>query len=352
MVSIFKNFRRFNIPFLSSFKVYFDIGTTNTRIAISNRGVVLREPTYLGYNAKIKEFIFFGQEAKTIVGKTPDFIQIVRPIVNGILYDFDAQVAFLHHLFQKAVKPYLSEYKIIKPPIQGLTSVPSIATEIEQKAVEEVLLKSDCNNVIVIERALATAAGCGYDIFSHEPHFVIDLGGGIFELSIISGGGIVSQRALKSAGENMDKLIGNYTYLKHGIVLGEATCEDLKIKLLNFTNEEKTISVRGKSLETGLPKTIKLKSSDVREALMSQFHHVVDAAKELIELSPPEIADSVFKNGIALAGSMAAIPGIDKFFTQELEIDTFVTEHFTDATIYGLMKLDKDPETIFKLVGQ
>ncbi len=352
MISIIKNLRKFNLPFLTSFKVYFDLGTTNTRIAVKNKGVVLREPSYLGYNAKIKEFIFFGQEAKTIVGKTPDFIHIVRPIVNGILYDFDAEVAFLNNTIQKAVRPYLSEYKLIKPPIQGLTCVPSIATEIEQKAMEEVLLKSDCNDVIVIERALATSAGCGYDIFSHEPHFVIDLGGGLFELSIVSGGGVVAQRALKSAGENMDKLIANYTYLKHGIVLGEATCEDLKIKLLNFTDNEKTINVRGKSLETGLPKTVKLKSSDVREALMSQFHHVVDAAKEIIELSPPEIADAVFKNGIALTGSMAAIPGVDQFFTKELQIDTFVVEHFTDATIYGLMKLDKDPETIFKLVGQ
>jgi len=352
MLSILKKFRNVNLPFLSSFKVYFDLGTSNTRIAIKNKGVVLREPSYLGYNAKIKEYIFFGTEAKTIVGKTPDFIHIVRPIVNGILYDFDAEVVFLHTLIQKSVKPYLSEYKIIKPPIQGLSGVPTIATEIEQKAVEEVLLKSDCNDVIIVEKALATAAGCGYDIFSHEPHFIIDMGGGVIELSIISGGGIVSQKALKTAGQNMDKLIGNYTYLKHGIVLGEATCEDLKIKLLNFTDEEETINVRGKSLETGLPKTIKLKSSDVREALMSQFHHMIDAAKELIELSPPEIADAIFKNGIALTGSMAAIPGIERFFQQELKIDTFVTEHFTDATIYGLMKLDRDPETIFKLVGQ
>ncbi len=351
MLSIIKKFKKINLPFLSSFKVYFDLGTTNTRIAIKNKGIVLREPTYLGYNAKIREYIFFGAEAKTIVGKTPDFIHIIRPIVNGILYDFDAEVAYLYNAVEKAVRPYLSQYKFIKPPIQGVTCTPTIATEIEQKAVEEALLKSECTDVIIVEKALATAAGCGFDIFSHEPHFVIDLGGGLIELSIVSGGGIVGLRALKTAGENMNKLIGNYTYLKHGIVLGEATCEDIKIKLLNFSGEEKTLNVRGKSLETGLPKTIKLKSSDIREALISQFHHIVDAAKELIELSAPEIADAVFKNGIALTGSMASIPGIEKFFIEELKIDTYVVKHYTDATIYGLMKLDEDPETIYKLVG-
>ena len=140
----------------------------------------------------------------------------------------------------------------------------------------------------------------------------------------------------------MDKIIANYTYLKHGIVLGESTCESIKINLLNFTTEEKMMSVRGKSLETGLPKTIKLKSSDVREALISQFHLVIDAIKELIEIAKPEIADAIFKNGIALAGSMAALPGIDAFFTGELKIDTFVVEHYADATIYGQMKLDRE----------
>jgi rod shape-determining protein MreB len=346
-----KKFTKIKIPFFADFKVYVDLGTSNTRIAVKDRGIVLREPTFLGYNSRIKEYIFFGQEAKTIVGKTPEFIKIVRPIVSSILYDFDASVAFLHTTIQKAVKPYLDEYHFLKPPIQGLSSTPTLATEIEKKALEEALLKTECSDVIVLEKALATAAGCGYDIFSHEPHLVIDMGGGLIELSIISGGGIVSQKALKTAGEHMNKLIGNYTYLKHGLVLGESTCEDLKIKLLNFTNEEKTINVRGKSLETGLPKTVKLKSSDVREALISQFHHIIDAAKELIELSPPEVADAIFKNGIALTGNMASIPGIEQYFVQELQIDTFVVEHYMDATIHGLMKLDRDPETIYRLVG-
>jgi len=349
--SIIANLSRIRIPFFSSFKAYFDLGTTNTRIAVKKKGVVFREPTYLGYNAKTKDYMFFGEEAKTIQGKTPDFLSIIRPITSGILADFDAEVEYLRYGMNTAIRPYLEQFSFIKPPIHAVASTPSIATEIERKAVEESLQKSGATQVTLVERALATAAGCGFNIFSHEPQLVIDLGGGLLEISVISGGGIVGQRVLKTAGENMNKLIANYTYLKHGIVLGENTCENLKIDLLSFTEEEKTITVRGKSLETGLPKSIKLKTSDIRESLISQFHHVLDATRELIEGSQPEVADAIFKNGIALTGKIAGVPGIEKYFHQELKIDTYVVEHYADATIYGMMRLDKDPDTLYKIAS-
>lgn len=332
-------------------RLYFDLGTDLTRIAIKNKGIVLKDPTYLGFNSKIREYIFFGQEAKTIVGKTPDFIKIVRPVINGILSDFDAEVALISKFMEKSVQPYLSEYKLLKPPFQVLTCVPAIATEIEQKAVEEALLKVGCTSVSIVEKSLATAAGCGFDIFSHKPRFIIDLGAGLIELSIISGGGIVVQKTLKNAGDHMNKLIGNYMYLKHGIVLGERTCEDLKIELLDFNGEEKTTMVRGKSLETGLPKSVRIKTSDIKEALLNTINTVVDSVKELMEASPPEIADEVFNNGITLTGNMASIRGIDKFISQEIKIDTYIAEHYSDATIYGLMELDKNPDAVFKLLG-
>lgn len=344
--------RRFQIPFISNFQVFFDLGTSTTRVAIKDKGVVLREPTYLGYNSRIKEYIFFGTEAKTIVGKTPDFIKIIRPLTNSVLYDFDAEVAFIYFCKSKGLDPYLAQYKFLKPPITSFCAVPTIATEIERKAVEEALQKAESSDVISIEKSLATAAGCGFNIFSHQPNFIIDMGGGLIELSVVSGGGIVSQRTIKNAGEHMNKLIANYTYMKHGLILGEATCEDLKIQLMNFIDKEETANVRGKSLETGLPKSIKLKTSDIKEALISQFHQIIDATKEIIEISPPEVADEIFQNGIALTGGIAGIKGIDHFFSQELKIETYVVEHYQDATIFGLMRLGKNPEDIFRLVGQ
>jgi rod shape-determining protein MreB len=328
------------------------LGTAKTRIAVKEKGVVFKEASYLGYNERTKEYLFFGNEAKTIHGKTPDFIQIIRPIVNGILSDFDAEVAYINHSLGKAVSPYIPQQLFLKSSIRAITCVPTIATEIEQRAIEESLLKADSSSVILLEKAIATAAGCGFNVFSHHPHFIIDLGAGIIELSIISGGGIVAQKTLQHAGEHMDKLIANYIYLKHGLILGDKTCEDLKIELLNFTNEEKATTVRGKSLETGLPKSVKIKSSDVKESLISTFNQIVDTAKELVEISPPEVADEVFKNGIALTGNLASVKGIDSFFSKELKIESYVAQHYADATIYGLMKLDKNQENIYKLVGR
>lgn len=350
-MSIINNLKSIRIPFFSTFKTYFDLGTTNTRVAIEKKGVVFREPTFLGYNSKTKDYMFFGQEAKTIQGKTPDFLKIIRPVTKGVVADFDAEVEYLRWSIGKAVNPYLEQFPILKPPIHAVATTPSIATEIERKAVEECLQKSGATQVTIVERALATAAGCGFDIFSHEPQLIIDLGGGLFEISIISGGGIVGQRVLENAGDNMNKIIANYAYLKHGIVLGENTCENLKINLLSFQDNKESIAVRGKSLETGLPKTIKLKSSDIREALISQFHHILDAARELIEGAQPEVADAIFKNGIALSGKIASVPKIDYYLQQELKIDTYVSEKHEDATIYGMMELDKDHKKLYKIAA-
>ncbi|MFW5703257.1 MAG: rod shape-determining protein [Patescibacteria group bacterium] len=349
MANFIQKFQK--LPFLSSLNAYFDLGTAQTRIAVKDKGVVLRESTYLGHNTRTKEYIFFGNEAKSIVGKTPEFIHIVRPVVNGILSDFDAEVAYVDFCISKSVDPYISEHWLLKPTVSALTCAPSIATEIEQRAVEESLAKAGCRTVTIIERAIATAAGCGFNVFSHHPHYIIDMGAGLFELSIISGGGIVAQRTLKNAGDYMNKQISNYVHMKYGVILGENTCEDIKKELLNFNGDELTHAVRGKSMETGLPKSIKLKTSDIKEALASIFNQVLDATKELIEVSPPEVADEVFRNGIALTGNVSSIPGIDHFFTKELKIETYVAKHYADATIYGLMNLDKDRENIFKLIG-
>lgn len=349
MTSIIENLKKFRIPFFSIFYVYFDIGTSNTRIAVGDKGIIFREPTYIATNTKTKEYIFYGKEAKTIVGKTPSYIKIIRPIQNGILNDFDAQVEYLRNAINTSVRPHMTDFAIFKPPINAVTCVPSIATEIERNALIESLQKSGCTNILLIDKAIATAAGCGFDVFSHEPKMVMDLGGGIIEISIISGGGVVAQEVIKNAGDSMNKQILNYIYLKHGVALGENTGEDLKIKLLDFGEGDEYITVRGKSLESGLPKSIKIKSSDIREALMSQFHTIVDTTRELIENSPPEIADSIYKHGIALSGNIASIGKINKYFYDELQIDSYIVKNYSDATLNGLVKLNQNPDKLYKI---
>lgn len=336
------------IPFLTPYKLCFDLGTATTRIAIKDKGIILREPTFIGYNVRTKEPIFFGAEARNVMGKTPDFIKIVKPMVAGIISDFDAQVSLVKYFLDKSVSPYFNQYKFLKPKLEAYVTNPVVATEIEQKATEEVLLKAGCSSVFMLERPVVTAAGCGVDVFSHYPHAVVDLGAGLIDISIVSGGGVVINKNLKAAGVNMNKLIANYAYLKHGIILGELTCEKLKTSLLNFINDEKIILVRGKSLETGLPKSVKLKTSEILEALLNNFNQIIETIKEVIELSPPEIIDEIFNEGIYLTGGLSLIPGIADFFSKELKMKIITDPNFADATINGLLFLSARREYLDK----
>jgi len=343
MNTFFDSLRKFRLPFFGSLGIYADLGTSTTRLAIKDKGIVLKEPTYLAFNSLSRSYIFCGREAKDIVGKTPEFLKIVRPMVGGIVSDFDAEVAIIRFFIEKSIYPYLRQFPLVKPTLSALAAYPVIATEIEQKAVEEVMLKAGCASVNMIERPLATAAGCGLDIFSHTPNLIVDLGGGITEISVVSGGGIVASKTIKHSGEHMDKLIGNYIYLKHGVTLGEATCERLKTELFTFEGENKMMVVRGKSLENGLPKSIKITSLDVKEALLTAFMAIVDAIKELVELSPPEIVDEIYERGILLTGQFASVKGLERFFKDEIKIETTSVKNYQDATINGLMLIDKLP---------
>ena len=346
----FTNFlKKIKLPFFANFEIYFDLGTSITKIAIKDKGVILREPTFLGYNSRTKDYPFNGTEAKTILGKTPEFIKIIRPIVSGVISDFDSEVFLLEKFLEKSVYLYTGN-KTIKPMMVGIATVPTIATEIEQKAVKEALLKIGMSQVFLIEKPLATASGAGLNIFSHEPTLIADLGGGLIELSIVGSSGILSQKTLKNAGDQMNKIIFNYVYLKYGIILGEATCENLKIEILNFKDSEKIIVTRGKSLENGLPKSVKIKSSDINEALRSNFNQIIDGIKELIESSPPEVVDEVMQKGVILTGGLSRIQGIDKFFEEELKVAVNICDKHEYATINGLMKITRNEKDFEKII--
>ena len=349
MLNLMDIFKKIKLPFFANFEVYFDLGTSVTKMAIKDKGVILREPTFLGYNSRVKDYSFTGTEAKTILGKTPEFIRVIRPIVNGVISDFDAEVFLLRKFLERSVYLY-SGNKILKPMMTGIATVPTIATEIEQKAVKEALLKIGMSQVFLVEKPLATAAGAGLNIFSYEPTLIADLGGGLIELTIVGSGGILSQKTFKNAGDQMNKIIFNYVYLKYGIILGEATCEQLKIEVLNFKNIEKTVVIRGKSLENGLPKSVKIKSSDINEALLTNFNQIIDGIKELFETSAPEVVDEVMKKGVILTGGLSRIEGIDNFFENELKIKVFCSDKYEYTTINGLVKLTANEESFAKIL--
>lgn len=323
---------------LGKIDVAIDVGTAKTRIAIFDKGIVLREATFIGLNLNKHEYIFFGNDAKELFGKSPNIIKIIKPMIAAVISDFDASVGLLDHFVKKAVKTYFAK-SLIHPKLHCYSSSSSSSTEVEQKALKEALLKVGFSNVSIMEKPQVTAYGANIPIFSNNPFFLIDMGAGLIEMSVIVSGGIVAYRSIKNAGDYMDKLVYNYLHLKYGIIIGEQTSENLKISLFNLTGEDKTIPVRGKSLENGLPKSVRVASSDIREALINSLNQIVDTAKELMEMVPPELIDGIIKNGVILVGALSGFPGIDKYISSELKIPSTVYDMAEDATILGLLKL-------------
>ncbi len=338
--------KKIKLPFLEDIFVVSDLGNSSSRFGIVGKGITIIEPTIVGKNKRTDKFTFFGKEAKKIRGKTPEFIKIIEPLDHSVISDFNSTVSFIKYCISKGISPYFDRYKLIKPPYFALAVVAKSTTEIEQKAVEEVLLKAGATRAFLIEKPVAIAAMVEKNLLSHSPSLIVDLGGGRTEISIVSGGGVVDQKTLKLAGKDMDKKIANYIYLKHGIVLGKSTCEEIKIKLLSFNEKDKEETIRGKSLETRLPKSIRIRSTDVREALIDSFNQIIDSIKELLEISAPEIVNEVISKGIVLSGGVAKTPGIDEFFEEELKIKTYVPDSPELLTIKGLLKIGENKDLL------
>lgn len=339
------------MQFISLKKTYVavDFGTSITRIGIEEKGIVLREPSFVGYNLKTSQAIFFGQEAKDIYGKAPEFIKVVKPIESGIISDFDASVVLIAEFLKKSVYPYYSQ-SFIKKGLAAYTVVPTTSTEVEQKALQEACLKAGFQEAFLIEKPLAAAYGSDLPIFSKTPVFVIDIGGGMIEIAIIIMGGIVKSKVLKLGGDHMDKLIINYLHLKYGLMIGEQTAENLKNELFNLKDKKKVLTIRGKSLENGLPKSVRVTSQDIQEALGTVTNQLVDGIKEIIEAVPPEIIDGLMKNGITLTGQLAQIGGLDEEIMNEVKIPIHVSSNPESSTIRGLMKFFKKPELLKRVI--
>jgi len=340
----------FNVgTFFKPTAVAVDMGTSMTRFGIEEKGIVLREPTFVGNNSRTGQMMFFGNDAKDIFGKSPDYIKIIKPFENSIISDFDATVALISDLLKKSVYPYYRS-SFIKKGLAAYAVVPTNSTEVEQRALQEALIKAGFQHAYLVERPIAAAYGADVQVFSNQPTFIMDFGAGSVELAVITMGGIVCSKVLKLGGDYMDKLIYNYLHLKYGLIVGELTAENLKIKLFSLTDSKEVFPVRGKSLENGLPKSVRVTASDIREALATTVNQIIDGIKELIETIPPEIVDGLIKSGLILTGHMALTPGLDKYISNEIKLPVIRARKPEDATVQGLMKLIEDPESLKRVI--
>lgn len=368
---------------LFSYDVGIDLGTANTLVYVKGKGIVIREPSVIAMRKKTKEIIAIGSDAKKMIGKTPPSIQTIRPLKEGVIADFDATEAMIS-FYIKAVhetKKYVP-ITFIHPLV--VIGIPSSITEVERRAVREAALSAGAREAYIIEEPMAAALGENISIFQSNGVMVVDIGGGTTEIAIISLGGIVVGRSLKVAGWNMDQAILHYVRLKHGLLLGEKTAEDLKIRIgsaykksakskvqrakseeqdiekeekipqeediiVKTEKGEKMAIVRGRDIETGLPKSLKITESEVREALSPVISQIVQSVGDVIEEAPPELLSDILEYGIVLTGGGANLLGLDQLIVEEVKMPVIVSDDPLTSVVRGTGKVLEDPSLISKI---
>ena len=322
--------------------VAIDLGTANTLIYVKGKGIVIREPSVVAidrYNTKI---VAVGDEANKMIGRTPDNIIAIRPMKDGVIADFDITQAMIKHFIQKA-----NVVGIMKPRVA--VCIPSGITEVERRAVEEAVIQAGAKEVALIEEPMAAAMGAGLPVDRATGSMVMDIGGGTTEVAVISMGGIVSSRSIRIAGDAFDNAIINYLKKNIGINVGDKMAEEIKMKIGSAYDDggELLFDVRGRDVRTGLPKTVQIKESKIREAMSENIDEIIEAVKLTLEHTPPELAADVMERGMILTGGGALIKGFDRLLTEVTKIPAYVAEYPLDCVALGTGKaLDKIKELI------
>lgn len=321
------------------FNLSVDLGTASTLIHVSGKGIVVREPTVVARKKKSKELLAVGSEAKKMLGKNPDMIEVIRPLADGVIADFDATAAMLKHYFNEIHSHVGLLPRLIRPKV--LIGIPGGVTEVEKRAVQDAAVSAGAREALLVEEPLAAAIGAGIDITKPDGHLLVDIGGGTTEIAVISLSGIVINRSLRIAGEEMNQAIINSVRLSHGMFLGEATAEEVKISIGTATvpEKEKVFVVRGRDMGKGLPRSLKLKSAEIREVLTPVIQEIVAAIDDVLEETPPELMGDILKHGIVLAGAASQLYGLDKVISEATKMPVGVTEAPQDAVVRGLAKL-------------
>jgi rod shape-determining protein MreB and related proteins len=333
---------------LFSHDVGIDLGTANTLVFVSGRGVVIREPSAVARHKKTKEILAIGTSAKKMYGRAPAAIESIRPLKDGVISDFDATAAMLNHYIRKVHESGTVIPKIPRPRV--IVGIPSGVTDVERRAVADAALDAGAREVFLIEEPMAAAIGAGLPIDGHQGVFIVDIGGGTSEIAVISLGGIVLGRSVRVAGDEMDEAIINYVRLKYSLLLGQPTAESVKIGIGSVVSgKDKFAVVRGRDLETGLPKSVKLTSGEIQEALAPIIQEIITSIVDTLEETPPELTSDIMEKGITLAGGGALLPGIDKIVSEATKMPVWVADDPLTCVVRGCGKCLEDPGLLKKI---
>lgn len=308
-----------------------DLGTANTLVFMKGKGVIMREPSVVAVDTKNDTVKYVGVEAKEVIGKTPGSISVVRPLKDGVIADFDVTAAMLRIFIKRACGSSL----LFKPTV--IICIPSGVTEVERRAVRDASTNAGAGTVMIIEEPMAAAIGAGLPIQEATGSMVVDIGGGTSDVAVISLNGIVASKNVRTGGDEFDRNIINYIKRKFNLLIGERTAENIKIEIGTAykLDEELTLEVKGRNLINGLPKNAVISSEDIREALSESLDKIVEAIKETLERTPPELAADIIDRGITLTGGGALLRGMDKLVSSETGIDVHIAETPLDCVANG-----------------
>lgn len=319
-----------------------DLGTANTLVTLRGKGIVLKEPSVVAINKKTGEILATGNDAKEMLGRTPSEINAIRPLKDGVIADFTATQLMLKNLISKVCQ----RYNVIRPRV--VVGVPSGITEVEERAVEESVLQAGAKEVYLIEEPMAAAIGANLDVAEPTGNIIVDIGGGTTEVAVISLGGIVVSSSLRIAGDELDEDIVNYVRKEMNLAIGETTAEQIKIQIgcASPLMTDMSMEIKGRDLETGLPKTIRITSTQVLDAMKESLTKIIESVKQTLEKTPPELASDIMEKGIVLAGGGALIQNLDKVLSQRTGMPVYVAEDPLDCVVKGTEKTIEDLEKL------
>jgi rod shape-determining protein MreB len=309
-----------------------DLGTANTLVYVKGKGIVLQEPSVVAIDRDSGEVLKVGNEAKRMVGRTPGNIQAIRPMRDGVIADFDTTEKMLRYFINKAQRGR----GLFRPRV--IVGVPTGVTEVEKRAVVDATLQAGAREAYLIEEPMAAAIGSGLPVQEPTGSMIADIGGGTTEVAVISLGGIVSPRSIRVAGDEMDEAIAQYVRRSFNLMIGDRTAEEIKKEIGSAypaQDDDRNLEVRGRDLVTGLPKTVQVSQREVREALSDPVNQIVDAVKQTLERTPPELAADIMDKGIVLSGGGALLRGLDLRIQEETGMPVHVADDPLTCVVRG-----------------
>ncbi|MDO5017839.1 MAG: rod shape-determining protein [Lagierella massiliensis] len=311
-----------------------DLGSSNTVISDIDGNILVNEPSVVAIDLKTYEVLAVGIEAKNMIGKTPENIMAVRPLENGVISDFELTRAMLEFFIKKAS----SGFSIVQP--RALVTVPSFLTDIEKRAVEDVVIYAGCRDVKLLDENIASAIGMGIDINEPKGNLILNIGAGTIQVSVVSLAGVVSSSSKKYGGDDVERNIKRYIKKHHNFIVGDTITEYLKNNICTLKTDEqnKSATISGKDLISGMPKVANIEASELLDCIIPIVNEVYSCIRDVLEKTPPEISGEVIYDGVKICGGMAELSGLVEYIKENLEINAIVVENSTRVTGIGIGK--------------